>query len=245
LIATTLFIVGILIVIILNPILTYANKTTHNNFSIFHNKPLDSALLLQLDQANEFLKKSECYNPGLKLEICLNDGSVYTKIIEKTGGGAFGRGFYNKVVLLGTANYKANYVELNGYKWNLTQLLAHEMVHCLQLDKFGLWKSRPVANIPTWKWEGYAEYIARQNSDQKNLSKNIARLIDAEKKDRNIWQINFSDSTICPTEYYNYWVLVQYCIDIKKMTFTQILADTTKEITIKKEMMDWHQLQKE
>ena len=35
--------------------------------------------------------------------------------------------FIIKVVLQGTANYKDNYLELNGYKWNLTELLAHEL----------------------------------------------------------------------------------------------------------------------
>ena len=38
-------------------------------------------------------------------------------------GEAIAIGFYDKVVLQGTANYKANYIELNGYKWNLVQLL--------------------------------------------------------------------------------------------------------------------------
>ena len=113
--------------------------------------------------------------------ICLNDGSNYPKLMQTIRGKAFAWGFYDKVVLQGTANYNYNYVELNGYKWNLTQLLAHEMTHCLQFDKLGLWKSNPIANIPNWKWEGYAEYVSRQNADQKNVSKNIAHLLRLRK----------------------------------------------------------------
>ena len=74
-------------------------------------------------------------------------------------------GFYNKVILQGNANITGNYVELRGYKWNLTQLLVHEMTHCFQYDKLGLWKSKPIANIPDWKWEGYAEYVASTQND--------------------------------------------------------------------------------
>jgi hypothetical protein len=234
--ATALLIAGLLLIIILNPILTYANKTTHNNYSVFHNKTLDPTLLTKLDQATELLKASEFYNSNLKFDICLNDGSKYPKLIRALRGQAFAWGFYNKVVLQGTANFKEDYLELNGYRWNLTQLLAHEMTHCLQFDKLGFWKSKPIANIPIWKWEGYAEYVSRQNNDQKDLSKNIERLIATDK---NSWAINFSDNTSAPREYYDYWTLIQYCMDIKKMTYKQILADTTSEQTVRQEMMSW------
>ena len=231
-----LFILGLLLLIILNPILTYADQTTHNNFTVFHNKTLDPTLLTKLDQATELLKASEFYNPNLHFDVCLNDGSKYPKLIKTLRGEAFAWGFYDKVVLRGTANFKDNYVKLNGYKWNLTQLLAHEMTHCLQFDKLGLWKSKPFANIPNWKWEGYAEYVSRQNADQKDLSKNIEQLIATDK---NKWEIKFADSTIAPREYYENWTLIQYCIDIKKMTYNQILADTKSEQTVRQEMMSW------
>ena len=233
---TGLFIAGLLLVIILNPILTYANKTIHNNYTIFHNKPIDQTLTIKLDKATELLKASEFYNSKLQLDICLNDGSKYPKLMQIIRGKAFAWGFYDKVVLQGTSNVNGNYIELNGYKWNLTQLLAHEMTHCLQFDKLGLWKSKPLANIPNWKWEGYAEYVSRQNTDQKDLSKNIARLLATDKKN---WAIKFADSTIAPREYYDYWTLVQYCMDIKKMNYKQVLADTISEQTVRQEMMRW------
>ena len=234
--ATALLIAGLLLIIVLNPILTYANKTTHNNLTVFHNKTFDARLLTKLDQATELLKASEFYNPKLHLDICLNDGSKYPKLIRAIRGQAFAWGFYDKVVMQGVANYQDNYIELNGYKWNLTQLLAHEMTHCLQFDKLGFWKSKPIANIPNWKWEGYAEYVSRQNTEQKDLSKNIERLIATDKS---TWEIKFGDSTIAPREYYDYWTLVQYCMDIKKMTYKQILADTTSEQAVRQEMISW------
>ena len=233
---TTLFIAGLLLIIILNPILTYANKTTHKNYTVFHNQTIDPTFLTKLDQVTVLLKVSEFYNSKLQLDICLNDGSKYPKLIRMLRGQAFAWGFYDKVVLQGNANFKKNYVELNGYKWNLTQLLTHEVTHCLQFDKLGFWASKPIANIPNWKWEGYAEYVSRQNADQKDLSKNIARLIATDK---NNWDIKFADSTIAPREYYDYWTLIQYCMDVKKMTYKQVLADTTSEQIIRQEMMRW------
>lgn len=235
--ATTLLIAGIVLIIILNPPLTYASKTTYNSYSIYHNKALNPAFTSKLEQATFLLKSSEFYGNELILDICLNDGSIYPTLIKKLQGPAFARGFYNKVILHGTMNCTANYLELNGYKWNLVQLLVHEMTHCLQYKKLGFWKSNPVANIPTWKWEGYAEYVSRQNEDQKDLSENIKRYLAS---DHEKWEISFIDNTIAPREYYEYWLLVQYSMNIKKMSFEQMIKDTTREEMVRQEMMNWY-----
>jgi uncharacterized protein YjaZ len=222
--------------IILSPVLTYANKTTHHNYRIFHNETLAPLFFATLDQATEDLKLSEFYNPTQQIDICLNDGSIYPQLIQLLRGQAFAWGFYNKVVLQGKANYTGNYVELNNYKWNLKQLLTHEMTHCLQFDNLGLWKSNPVAKIPNWKWEGYAEYVARQNNDQKDLSNNITRVVHDNNPD---WEIVLADNTIVSKDYYKNWILVQYCLNIRGMNYQQLLSDTTSEQSIKKEMMNW------
>jgi hypothetical protein len=239
--ATVLLITGLMLIIVLNPILTYASKTTQNNITVFHNSTIDPTILSRLADANELLKASEFHNPNLHFDICLNDGSKYPEFMRAIRGQAFAWGFYDKVVLQGTANYTDNFVELNGYKWNLTQLVAHEMTHCLQFDKLGFWKSNPIANIPDWKWEGYAEYVSRQNNDQKDLSYNLDRLIVSDKSN---WEVTFDDGTIAPREYYEYWTLVKYCIDIKSMTYQELLADTMSDETVRQEMMSWYQQNK-
>ncbi|MGB8194582.1 MAG: hypothetical protein WCF67_21805 [Chitinophagaceae bacterium] len=231
-------ITALLIIIILNPLLTYAHKTTQSGHTIFHQQKLDPAFHTYFDQAINLVAESEYYNPGFKLDICLNDGSKYPAIMKTLRGQAFAWGFYNKVVLMGNANYKENYVELNGYKWNLGQLLAHEMIHCYQFNKRGFWKSNPVANIPEWKWEGYPEYISRQSNDQKDLGNNISRLVETEKTENNGW-IQFADGTGTVIPYYKYWLLVQYCMDIKKMSYAQIIQDTTSEKSLNDQMMKW------
>jgi len=239
---TGLFIAALLIGIVLNPNLSYAYETSYNNFNILHNKPVDKTLLIHLDEATLLLEKSELYNPELKLGICLNDGSKYPALLEKLFGECYGMGFYHNVVLEGTAHYKNNYVEIRGYRWNLTQLLAHEATHCLQYDKLGLLKSNPLAKIPHWKWEGYPEYVARQNPDQKDLRENITRLIKTEQTDNNGW-ILFTDSTGEVIPYYKDWLLTQYCIDIRKMTYMQILGDKSKEEVMWQQMMKWYNKQ--
>jgi hypothetical protein len=235
--AMGLIVAGLLLIVILNPMLIYANKTVHGNYTIFHNTKLDPILINELDHATRFLRQSELYKSDLQLDFCLNDNSIYPRLIKALQGNAFAWGFYNKIVLNGSTNFSKKHVELNGYRWNLTQLLAHEMTHCLQFNNSGFWKSKPIADIPDWKWEGYAEYVSRQGYDQKEISKNITRHFAADK---NKWEIIFADSTIAPREYYDYWILVQYCMDIKKMSYREILADTSGEQKIREEMRLWY-----
>ncbi len=224
----------------LNPTLLYASKTIFGNYTVYHEKPLDNNFRMRLSNTTRLLESSEIYDPKLKIDICLNDGSSYPNLIQAFLGSAFGIGFYNKVVLIGSINWADNYEEYNGYKWNLTQLITHETLHCLQFNKFGYWKSNPLAKYPTWKWEGYNEYIARRNDDQVNLSENINRFNEVELKNKDDWGIKFADSTYVGKYYYKWWLLMQYCKDIKKMSYIEILQDKTSEEMIGQKMMNWY-----
>jgi hypothetical protein len=239
-----LFPVGLLFVFVLNPTLLYAHKTTFGKYTIYHNKALENNYQLVLTEANRLLKSSEIYDPNFKIDICINDGSFYPTLIQWFQRPAFGIGFYNKAVLMGNTSWKENYTELNGYKWNLTQLIVHETLHCFQFNQFGLWKSNPVAKYPNWKWEGYNEYVARQNPDQINLSENIARLHSAKVENNSRWGIMFADSTYVDKDYYTWWILMQYCKDVKNMSYQNILQDTTKEEILRQEMMNWNNQKK-
>ncbi len=244
LLATGLLCLGFLLGIVLNPSFLYANKTNIGSFKVYHDAPLDPAFVQQLNSAAELLKTSKHFDPQLNLDICLNDGSLYPLLMEKIRGQAFAWGFYDKVVLLGKANSKENRVELNGYHWNLAQLLSHEMVHCLQFKAFGLWNSNPLAQYPEWKWEGYPEYIARRNKEQLDLYTNMARKLEQEKAAPNDWAFHWSDSTISPRSYYQAWILMQFCLETKQMTYEALLKDTTSEQNLNAQMMDWFALEK-
>lgn len=237
--ATTLLILGLLVVIIANPSWLYAHKTKHANFFILHHSPLNMGILVHLEEASLLLKKSELYDSVFSMEICLNDGSGYTRIAGALGGPAFARGFYNKIVLFGLSDYGNNYTLFNGGKWNFAQLITHEAIHCLQFNKYGLWNSKPVDDIPDWKWEGYPEYIARQLGEPDVLKKNIRKLIDVEKISKPTW-INFEDGTGSPLLYFKDGLLVSYCIDIKKMSYDQLLSDKRTREFLWEEMMKWY-----
>jgi hypothetical protein len=243
LIVTGLFLLGLLVIFMLNPILLYANKTTVGNYSIYHNKPLDKSFLTLLEQSNSIIKSSEIYDPKLKIDVCLRDGSKYPRLIINVLGKDLLASFYNKIILTGDlANYDSNFIQLDGHKWNLAEMLAHAQVHCLEFKKFGLWKSNPIAGYPTWKWEGYPEYIARQNSQITTLQTGIKTLLLEEQVNDDGW-MTLPDSTEILTTFYKYRLLIQYCMEVKKMSFVQLFKDSTKKETVWQQMMDWNSKQ--
>ncbi len=239
--ATGILSAGLLVGIVMNPAILYANQTTVGNHTIYHNAPLDDAFFSAFANALSSIEQSDLYHKNTALNICLDDGSYYPILMEKVRGRAFGWGFSNKAVLKGTTNYQTNTVEKNGYKWNLSELIAHEATHCLQFLKFGLWRSNPIAGHPHWKWEGYAEYVSRKAAAQQDLVSNITRKIKQEQADSDGWEITFDNGTIAPRRYYRGWLLVQYCLDIKEISYENLLDDETiNKVMVEKEMMRWY-----
>ena len=236
-VATSLFLFGLLVTILFHPAWLYANKYPDSDFVICAQHQPDARLIAQLRAATELLKTSEWYDRNCSITLCLNDGSLYPGLVQAVQGRAFGYGFYHMVVLKGAMNAAENYVELNGYKWNLCELIAHEATHCLQFNKLGFWRSDPVARYPTWKWEGYPEYVARRA--KADLVKNIRYFIATQQTDNNNW-ISFDDSTGTVMPYYKSWILMQYCKDVRHMKYTEILDDTSSEATVTRSMMAWY-----
>jgi hypothetical protein len=230
-----ILVVGLLIAAVLCPGLFYKHKTTIGTFTIYHSDTLDAAFPVRLQEAVGLVANSEVYSPTFSMDLCLGE-SFYPNIIKHFFGNAFAWGFYNKVVIKGKMDFKTNIHQSN---WNLSQLLAHEMTHCLQFDKFGLLHSNPLARYPEWKWEGYPEYVARQKIDEP-LEQNIARLLKVEQQG-SAGSISLPDGTQTNLGYYQHWLLVKFWMQTRKMSYHQLLKDTASEQSIRKEMMKLYQ----
>jgi hypothetical protein len=228
-------------VLLLHPGVLYAHHTTTGQFTIYHNQPLDPDLLQRVGQARELVQPAGVFDKALHLEVCLNDGSWYPSLVQAVWSPAFAWSLYNKVVLNGEANAQTNRLTFRTYAWNLTSLMAHEMTHCYQLHHLGWRQSNPLARHPTWKWEGYAEYVARRPQSQQGLQQRMARLQHAAP-DR--WDVQLADSSYTSQEYFTYLVLTEYCLDVKHLTFEQLLRDTTSEATTRQQLQAWYQAKK-
>ena len=76
------------------------------------------------------------------------------------------------------------------------------------------------------------------------MMKNIEKLNYVIKEGNDDWGISFADSTHTSKDYFRYRLLIQYCLDIKKQTFENLLLDTTSEQTTTTQMMNWYAAQK-
>ena len=230
---------GLLPVLVLHPRFLYAHRTATPDYVLYHNQPVDPAWWPRLAQARALVQPSPWFASAVRLNVCLNDGSPYPALVERLWGPAFAWGFSRNVVLNGEAHPKDNYVRLNGYNWNLVQLLAHESVHCYQAHRLGFWRANPVARYPAWKWEGYAEYVARQRSAGSSAGQQLRQLQHAEHATPQAWALSLADSTSVSREYARYRLLTTYCLDVKNMSYPQLLADTASERTVQAQLTTW------
>ena len=126
---------------------------------------------------------------------------------------------------------------------NLTQVIAHEMTHCLQAHKYGIWKFNPFKHPEFWKLEGYPEYISKQNElsgKNYNLKYDISRYINLESKATDIWVSSEEGGCEVPNYYYKGKLMIKFLINIKHLSYDQILKDTNSENTIYQEMIRWN-----
>ncbi|MEL7146653.1 MAG: hypothetical protein AAFO69_09820 [Bacteroidota bacterium] len=224
---------------VLNPGFLYANMTQVGNYSVYHQNALNEAITERLQNVDRLVAGSELYEEGFEVKLCMDDGSFYPTLMKTLRGNAFGWGFLEIAVFKGDANFEENRISLHGYHWNLEQLMVHEITHCMQQNNLGLWNSNPMANHPDWKWEGYAEYVARQGDDQVNLMKNIGWLKAAKQDNPDAWGVFFDDGSVAPRSYYEYWLLVQFCLDVKKMTYQELLNSRITRDEVEQEMQEY------
>ncbi|MEO0404838.1 MAG: hypothetical protein AAF193_08205, partial [Bacteroidota bacterium] len=76
---------------------------------------------------------------------------------------------------------------------------------------------------------------------QRHLIQNIARWKSTQEEDPKGWSILFEDGTVAPRAYYEAWLLVQYSLDVKKMSYRELLRSKTSETAVRKEMELWYQ----
>lgn len=238
---TLLLCIVILVGAILNPSFLYAKYTQFENVHIYHNQELPNGNNIVISGSLKIVKQSELFHENISINLCLNDGPVYPKIIEKIKGLGWAYTVGKNISLNCRADFKNNLAHwnLNKYqgqnrKWNLTELIAHEMVHACQSHN-DFWTAEKYA---FWKVEGYAEYIAR--SQRLSLRESIALLQEADINGLQGWDMHdFPDGTGILYNYLNFSTVVRYLIEVKNLSYQDLLHLNTPFESLKKDMLAW------
>lgn len=233
-------------VLMLNPQLSYANHTQFSQVTIHHNQELTTGTEEVIANAIEIIKKADIYNKDLNIRFCLNDDKYYPKFYPFAAGTAYA--FFNKTVMFGAEPDFENNVaefkwEVNNYelrKYNLTILLAHEFMHNMQSSydtKYFI--TSTLGNI-NWKFEGHAEYIAREYQNDGQLKDRIELYQSEEIKDHvGVPVIKLDDGTIQNLAYLKYTLVIQYLVENKNLNFSQVCKLETSLDDLYSEMLEW------
>jgi len=230
------------LVLFLNPSLSYANQTNIGQIRVHHNQPLDASWEKIINDSYEIVRKSELFDESHKIDLCLNENSIYPELLPMKNGAAYT--ILNKVSIYASTPFpQKNYTEyswaVHDYetrRWDLTEVIAHEFAHALQYKD----KMTHAIKYPSWKLEGYAEYIGRDG--RSSFEENMEKVIEARENEYvfNHWFL-YEDGTGAVYYYLRYWTMMQYMMEVKKMTYKEVLNNTLTEEEVLIEMIQWFQ----
>ncbi len=230
-------------IVILFPQRLFAHKISYKEFTVYSNSETDRAIKLVLDNAMTLVQKSELFDSNYDYNIILCDNSFYNKIDNKIlGTGPAARARLHNVIIKVRIDPKNNLAFPTFHRAceiNLTQLIAHEMIHCLQENKYGLLKFNPFTHPEFWKLEGYPEYVSKQAKDY-SLTGDIERYLNLRRQGTNDWILLEEGGCEAPDYYYKGRLMIGYLIDIRHLSYDQILKDTRSENTVFQEMIKWN-----
>ena len=233
-------------VVILFPQKLFANKLKYKSFTVCSNNIIDNNIKIVLDNAMSLVQRSELYDSGYDYNIILCYNSLYNKIDDKLPGpGSAARARLHNVIIKVRIDSKDNLAFPTfprACEINLDYLIAHEMIHCLQAHKYGIFKFNPFSHPEYWKLEGYPEYISKQKESSGtayDLTAEIDRYQNLKSHSKNNWVLSEESGCEVPDYYYKGWLMMKYLIDIKHLSYHQILKDTSSENIIYQEMIDW------
>lgn len=241
---TLIALIGLLILFVLYPDNLFARRVVHKEFSLYSNQTVKGNLKQVLNNAIDIAKASELYDSSYQYDIFLTDGSFYKDVVFKLVGPSLARSIDNNILLNIKADFEQNLLIGPKNKRDLTRTIAHEMVHCLQMKKYGLLQFNPINHPPLWKLEGYPEYVVNKpviNSPAYRFTETVKLLRDYEKKSAT-W-VELQPGHFDPIVYFKGRVMIEYLMDIKGMSYDQILSDDVKEDIVNQEINQWYTTQ--
>lgn len=189
------------------PQVLFAHEISYRSLTVYSREPLNQNIYAVLDRVESRLATSEINNQEVKPKIFLTNGfSLYAVLSLYLGSNSFGKGY----AVLPTNNIFINKSDLakdlvfrnapaNNQR-SLSGVIAHEATHLLIRKRFGYWRN---LTMPTWKKEGYAEYVAGGSTL-------------AYETGVKMWKENPKEST--GYQYFKYYMLVKYLLEHDKLS---------------------------
>lgn len=193
------------------PQVLFAHQISYKNFTVYSRQPLDQNIYAVLDKVEARLATSEINNAHVRPKIFLtNSQQLYSALSLYIGANSFGKGLPvlpTNNIFIDEADVAKDLVFRKAPAYNsrsLSEVVAHEVTHLLIRERFGY-----VRNIiaPTWKKEGYAEYVSGGTT------------LD-HATGASLWKANPRNDR--GYQYFKYYSLVKYLLDTEKLSVAEL-----------------------
>jgi hypothetical protein len=161
-----LFVAALLATVTVAPqLLAWPYSTQIGHTKVYSEEPIPPELARVLARADALDARSPIAEPNLERSLFLTDGGWRWDLLSLTSHGAFAlRRPFRDAIVVNACNILADRVEngapVGGVR-TLSGVIAHETTHIFVAHHLGEWRA---LLLPSWKNEGYADYVARESS---------------------------------------------------------------------------------
>ena len=223
--STTVGVIAIAYLLLINfPQTLLAHSTTYGKFNVYSAQPAEPEIRSVLDAAEQRLQTSPLYDDSVGRRIYLTTGFGMYALLSNKAYGSFANSvpFVNNVIVNKT-DVASDQVFIPRDKNNtrsLSGVIAHEITHLFIRQRYGTVKA---TMMPTWKNEGYCEYVAGSST------------ISFEEGLR-LWRASPTDDT--GYRYVKYHAMVRYLLDHEHITVDELFTRDFDEIEIASRTFD-------
>ena len=207
-----LLIAAAFVFLLVYPQVLFAHEVSYKNFTVYSREPIGQDVYALLDKVEVQLQASQINDTSVKPKIFLtNSQKLYSFLSLYIGGNSFGKGF----PLLPTSNVFINEADIGrdlvfrkapaNNQRSLSGVISHEITHLHLRKHLGYVKN---VTAPTWKKEGYCEYVAAGST------------LDYETGVK-LWKANPNNDT--GYQYFKFYLLVKHLLEKEGMTVQDFL----------------------
>lgn len=172
------------LVLLAFPQALFGYSAEHGKFRVYAREPLGNEIVPVLDTAEARLQRSAIYDPEVRREIYLTGSHIMYAFLSHKAYNSFANSVpYLNNIFINKTDIAADRVIMNRAFSNtrsLSGVIAHETAHLFIRKRYG---TIAATLMPTWKNEGYCEYIAGDTTI--TLEEGVRRWRENPKDDTN------------------------------------------------------------
>jgi hypothetical protein len=187
------------------------------------------------------LKAVPIHNPDKKFNLCLcstqDKFSFFARLTRRAnrtmGFSLLGNCYVNEDFLRELKARTGGRPKYMAREGSVVHVAAHELMHEILADTIGQIASR---SLPEWKVEGYCEYGVNQFVAPRDSGYSIPQRIDIY-----LDGAQWNSTSRTHRQHYIWGLMMEYLINVKGMSFEQVMADSITRENVYTEMMVWRE----